>query len=436
MMKKSWITTSPSIMPSQWLRFLIAAAFISLAVCFVISSSASASNHYYVSPTGSDSNPGTEGQPFKSIMKAQSSASSGDTVYIRGGVYDDFDIATTDSNYNYVHDMTKSGITYEAYPGERPVFDFQYVPTNLRVAAFRIADKVTGITFKGFDVIGVKVGNQKQSEVFRIIGQANFENIAAHDNEANGFYFTTRGTGIVLNCDAYNNIGPTDTSAGNTDGFGAHAGPVSFINSRAWNNSDDGFDSISSSASMLYDHSWSFNHRGNQNGIGDQNGFKVGGYSYRTEGIPDPLPVHTVRYSLAVNNGANGFYANHQPGKSADWINNTAYNNSISNFNMLERVSPTDINNISGYREILHNNIAYVGTAILNDNHAPANVTNNSWTINGGLTITDADFVSVDTAQLSAPRKPDGSLPDVTFMLPVTSSPLYQAGLGYLADQY
>lgn len=58
-------------------------------------------------------------------MKAQSAASSGDRVYIRGGVYDDFDIARTDTNYNYVHDITKSGITYEAYPGERPIMDFK-----------------------------------------------------------------------------------------------------------------------------------------------------------------------------------------------------------------------------------------------------------------------------------------------------------------------
>ncbi|SFF08516.1 protein of unknown function [Paenibacillus algorifonticola] len=102
---------------------------------------------------------------------------------------------------------------------------------------------------------------------------------------------------------------------------------------------------------------------------------------------------------------------------------------------MLERVSPTDINNIPGYREVLHNNIAYMGTTIKNDNNLPENVTNNSWTIDDGLTITSDDFVSLDTTQLSAARKPDGSLPDVTFMLPVTSSALYKYDLGYLADK-
>jgi hypothetical protein len=416
--------------------FMFVASFMTSTV--YADESISATSYYYVSPTGSDSNPGTEGSPVKSLMKAQSAASSGDTVYIRGGVYNDFEIAKTDKDYNYVHAITKSGITYEAYPGEMPVFDFKHVPTNLRVAAFSIERNVTGITFKGFDVTGVKVGEQKQSEAFRIRGEVKFENMAAHDNEANGFYFTGGGSGIVLNSDAYNNIGPTDTSASNTDGFGAHGDAVWFINSRAWNNSDDGFDSLSSQGPVVYDHCWAFNNRGNQNGIGDKNGFKVGGYTYRTTGIPDPMPVHTVRYSLAVNNGANGFYANHQPGKSADWINNTAYNNGLSygaNFNMLERVSPTDINNIPGYREVLHNNIAYMGTLIANDNHASENVSNNSWTIDGGLKIKDKDFYSLDVSQLSAPRKPDGSLPDVTFMRPVTTSPLYKYDLGYLADK-
>ncbi|HZG83993.1 right-handed parallel beta-helix repeat-containing protein [Paenibacillus sp.] len=415
------------------------AAVVGLAALLAITTSVLAADYYYISPTGNDSNPGTKEAPFKSIMKAQSVASPGDTVYIRGGVYDDFQIAKTDSNYIYVHDITKSGITYEAYPGdERPVFDFQHVPTNLRVAAFRVADKVTGITFKGFDVIGVKVGNQKQSEVFRVIGQANFENVSAHDNEANGFYFTTRGTGVVLNCDAYNNIGPTDTSAGNTDGFGAHAGPVWFINSRAWNNSDDGFDSISSSAPVVFDHSWAFNHRGNQDGRGDKNGFKIGGYGHRTSGIPDPVPVHTVRFCLAANNASNGFYANHQPGQAANWINNTAYNNGRANFNMLERVSPTVDIDIPGYREVLHYNIAYKGVPIMNDNNPPENVTNNSWTLpmkNFGREIKDKDFESLDISQLSTPRKADGSLPDVTFMRPVKTSYLYKMDLGYLADQ-
>lgn len=398
---------------------------------------------YYISPTGSDSNPGTKSAPFKTLMKAQSVASPGDTVYIRGGVYDDFKVAKTDNKFedvfNYVNNIYKSGITYEAYPGDpRPVFDFKNVPTNKRVAAFFVKQGVTGVNFKGFDVTGIKVGDQKQSSAFRIRGQANFWNVSVHDNAAIGFYYIDGSSGIVYDSDAYNNIGPTDKSAGNIDGFGGHGGSVVFINDRSWHNSDDGFDTIRANGPMIFDHDWSFDNRGNQNGVGDQNGFKVGGYAYDTTGIPDPVPVHTVEYCLSANNGGNNFYANHQPGQSANWMNNTAYAGKSgygADFNMLERVSPSNINNIPGYREVLHNNIAYMGTLTENDNTPPKNETNNSWTIDGGLQITPKDFYSLDMTQLTAPRKPDGSLPDVTFMQPVPNSPLYKHGLGYLADK-
>ncbi|WP_077619409.1 right-handed parallel beta-helix repeat-containing protein [Bacillus sinesaloumensis] len=398
---------------------------------------------YYISPNGSDNNPGTESEPFKSLMKAQSEATFGDTVYIRGGIYNEYEFDKNTDNphesvYHFVHDINKSGITYMAYPGdERPVFDFSDVPTDQRIAGFYIGEEVTDVSFIGFDVTGIKVGSQKQAEAFRINGQAYFENMAVYNNEANGFYFTGgKATGLVYNSDAYDNIGPTNTSAGNIDGFGAHALDVAFINNRAWNNSDDGFDSISSTGSVIHHGNWSFNHNGNQDGRGDKNGFKVGGYSYRTEGLPNPMPVHSVTFNLAVNNGGNNFYANHQPGKAADWINNTAYKPGYgANFNMLERLSPTSPEDIPGYREVLHNNIAYFGQLTSNYDISPENETNNSWTIDGGLEVTAEDFVSLDMEQLKAPRKPDGTLPDVTFMEIKPTSPLYNYNLGYLAHK-
>lgn len=398
------------------------------------------SHAYFISPGGNDANPGTQDAPFKTLMRAQSAAAAGDVVYIRGGIYDQFDIPVThnpfEDVYHYVNDIYKSGITYAAYPGDdRPVFDFSSVPTDQRVAAFYVETQVTDVNFVGFDVTGVKVGDQKQSEAFRIAGGANFVSMAAHGNEAIGFYYTMDGTGVVLNSDSYDNIGPTARSAGNTDGFGAHGKNVWFINDRAWHNSDDGFDSITSQGRVTYVNDWSFDHHGNQDGVGDQNGFKVGGYAYRTDGLPQPLPLHTVINSMAADNGANNFYANHQPGQSAYWINNTAYRPGYgANFNMLERVSPTSADNIPGYREVLHNNVAFSGALTSNDATPAENETNNSWTIDGG-DLAAGDFESLDMQQLTAPRKADGSLPDVSFMKPVAGSALQKNGLGYLADK-
>ncbi len=94
-----------------------------------------------------------------------------------------------------------------------------------------------------------------------------------------------------------------------------------------------------------------------------------------------PPPVHTVEYCLSADNGASGFYANHQPGQAANWYNNTAYNNKTADFNMLEAIDTTPANSsVAGTREVLHNNLAYVGTLVSNLNESGRMVSNNSFT--------------------------------------------------------
>ncbi|NBW88082.1 MAG: hypothetical protein EBR23_14950, partial [Planctomycetia bacterium] len=70
----------------------------------------------------------------------------GDTVYLRGGTYlmNEGQIAKREQIFAYVTLLDKSGapgkrITYRAYPGEQPVFDYSAVkPANHRVHAFRV----------------------------------------------------------------------------------------------------------------------------------------------------------------------------------------------------------------------------------------------------------------------------------------------------------
>lgn len=402
--------------------FFLLAAFMMLSV-------RAYARDYYVAAGGSDLSAGSIEQPFQSLMRAQDAAVEGDTVYIRGGVYSVFEIAAADANYNYVHDMTKSGITYRAYPGERPVFDFAEVPTNLRVCAFHVRSGVQDVIFEGFDVTGVKVGEQKQSECFRIEGNASLINMACYNNEASGFYFNgKRASGECINCDSYDNIGPTALSIGNIDGFGAHGGKVDFRYCRAWNNSDDGFDCISSFGPVTFDHCWAFNMRAG----GDSNGFKVGGYGRADASrIPEIVPVHTVKYCIAAENNSNGFYANHQPGQAAEWTYNTAFHNRRGNYNMLECASREDNTDIPGTREVLHFNISYNGQ-ITNDNNPPESVTDNSWTVEG-LTLSDQDFMSLDWTELSLPRQEDGSLPEISFMRPAENDKL--KGMGCFAEE-
>jgi len=46
-----------------------------------------APNIYYVAKNGSDSNPGSESQPWLTIQKAADTMVAGDTVYVKAGTY-------------------------------------------------------------------------------------------------------------------------------------------------------------------------------------------------------------------------------------------------------------------------------------------------------------------------------------------------------------
>ncbi|ANE46166.1 hypothetical protein SY83_07660 [Paenibacillus swuensis] len=76
-----------------------------------------AASSYYVSTTGSNSNPGTLAQPFATINKFMEVAEPGDTVYVRGGTYamGETYLSKSGSAGNY--------ITIRNYPGELPVLD-------------------------------------------------------------------------------------------------------------------------------------------------------------------------------------------------------------------------------------------------------------------------------------------------------------------------
>ena len=406
------------------------------ALLVLLQGSSAMATTFYIAPSGSDSNAGTLAAPFESITKAQSVAASGDTVFLRGGTYSSFTIASSDTTYSYVHAIAKSGISYLAYTGETPVFNFSSVSASAkRVCAFLVTG--SNNTFQGFQVTGIQVGSQEQSEGFRInSGSGNtFQHLKVHDCPAIGFYIQkTASDTLVENCDAYNLVGVSGVSAGNIDGFGCHSSGTGniFRSCRSWHNSDDGYDCINAGGAVTFDHCWAYD-----NGLngGNGNGFKVGGWGGQAQNkIPNPLPVHIVKFCLSASNSSHGFYANHHPGQAATWTNNTAYDNGGPDFDMLERTSPdysstspqTNANDIAGIKEVMHNNLAYLGTITNDLNESGSIVSNNSWT--KSVTISSADFQSTDATQITNGRHSDGSLPTITFMHLVSGSDL--SGLG------
>ena len=400
---------------------------------------------YFVAVNGNDSlNSGTISAPFATIMRAQKVVEAGDTVYIRGGVYriTESQIARKTKNWAYVHLLNKSGapekrINYWAYSAEHPVFDMVDVkPVDHRVFAFHIIG--SWIHLKGLEVIHtqVTIKTHTQSECFHNEGSNNiYEQLSMHDGQAIGFFLTKGSNNLILNCDAYRNWDYTSENGkgGNTDGFGCHPQPGGngnvFRGCRAWFNSDDGYDCIRAYETVTFDHCWAF-----YNGystkfinLGDGNGFKAGGWGLvKDHRVPDTIPMHVIQFCMAVNNRANGFYSNHQPGGSY-WYNNTAYKNG-TNFNMLNR-NKDFTDDVDGYNHVLKNNLSFAPRTFETQwiDSTKCILLKNSFSI--PLKVTKSDFVSLEESQLTTPRKADGSLPDITFMHPKKGSKLIDAGV-------
>lgn len=428
-----------------------------LAIC-VFSINSLLAKTFYVAPNGSDqTGDGSISLPFAGIVRAQQAVSPGDTVYLRGGVYkmQESQIHEYSSIFAYQHHINKSGssvnkrIHYWAYPGERPIIDMSDVkPANYRINVFQVS--ASYIHFKGLEIIGtqVTIKTHTQSICFQNDrGNYNiYEQCVMRDGQAIGFYLIRGSYNLVLNCDAYNNYDYTSETGrgGNVDGFGFHGkkGDVGNVirGCRAWLNSDDGYDCINSHEPVNFDNCWAF-YNGYSTGFvsrGDGNGFKIGGYGQapNVANLPNPIPSNLVKHCLAYRNKANGFYANHHVEQGNVWYHNSAYRNSV-NFNMLSQyiTKSTKTGNDTtidcpGIRHTLHNNLSLkYSTQRDTLNLGTSDIRNNSFTPGSGITVSTADFVSLNESELMAPRQEDGSLPDIGFMKLKPQSQLIDKGM-------
>jgi MYXO-CTERM domain-containing protein len=387
---------------------------------------------YYVSPTGSDSNPGTQASPWGTVQKAASTAAAGDTVYFRAGTY----AITTPSGSNGI-EFSKSGtsdtnrIKYWAYPGEVPVIDF----TKMKVSSsgYTMGMHVTGsyLHFKGLEEKGVPMINDSNNGIAVDDPASNdiFELLNMHHNSGNGIFIGTKQGGghQIINCDAHDNYDPSPNGKSpgeNADGFGVHyqvKGDSTIIRGcRAWWNSDDGYDFINQEIPVTIENSYAYGSGYINSGTGQAgngNCFKIG--SSKT-GIR-----HLVQNNVAWGCRASGFYANHSSGGNT-WYNNTAYKNGTQ-FNMLASTwsapngggTRTDGVSLTGPKaHILRNNIGfpndnqYIGASYGTDSQF------NTWDLN--ITPADKDFLSVAVptpgSGILGPRQADGSPPNVDFL--------------------
>jgi len=161
-------------------RLLFAVVVLSLVIsqCLVFSVSANEST-YYVSTNGSNSNTGTLLSPWRTIQKAANTVTQGDTVYIRGGTYNE---KITLSN---VQGTSTSWITFQPYNGEQVIVDASGLSGRYD-GIFMFLDGCSYIR-----ITGLEIKSTNNHGIFLYGGEINhirIDHCVIHDCESSGIY--------------------------------------------------------------------------------------------------------------------------------------------------------------------------------------------------------------------------------------------------------
>ncbi|MFO7742636.1 MAG: right-handed parallel beta-helix repeat-containing protein [Anaerolineae bacterium] len=114
---------------------------------------------YYVAPSGSDGNPGTQSQPWATFQHAADTAQPGETICFRGGTY---------SVAEDIH-LSQSGtagsvITFIAYSGESPILDRGGAGGSGLLILDQYASylRISGFTLRGFTIWGLQLSGENR----------------------------------------------------------------------------------------------------------------------------------------------------------------------------------------------------------------------------------------------------------------------------------
>lgn len=425
--------------------------YLTIILALVLLSSMQAAT-YYASPEGggdgtSYASPTTFSNGLKKLKNP------GDTLYLLSGQYD---LGTTD--VNYLTGSSSKRIVISGYEGINRSGKYPAI-LDFRKTAYGSRGLQIKSTCSYLHVKNLTLRYSGKNNLINYGSNNLFENLDIYGSADTGCQMKEGGNNIIMNVDSHDNFdyetmsGATANFGGNADGFadkqftgaGNH-----YIGCRAWNNSDDGWDffqRVSSSNTIIencicyqngpayydmsshprasgVDKAWFESKVGTQmtdrygNTItitldkypcqGNGNGFKMGG------GYTDHKVV--VHHCLAVANNARGFDQNNNGGTM--WIyNNSAYANNW-NYGFTTAYGTNT----------LQNNITFKGkNGDSYKAHTVVTIDHNSW--NNGYSCSEADFQSLDTTLILAPRRSDGGLPINDFLRLKEGSPLIDAGI-------
>jgi hypothetical protein len=441
---------------------------IIIIAMLLIASLVQAQNIYYVqdpayNENASDDNVGTDiDYPWATWQHAFDTAEAGDTVYFRGGIW----YPTQTPRHappNHGNNGTEDNlIVFRNYPGETPITDGSNFPTTTSAVSGLSMYGSTYIKFQGLTItntLETTNGQAISGGTATYVGTVYWEDVTSRSNGGHGFQWAGYDAIYVTRCDSYENADISELSPGNrADGFAGGSGGTQtdtykvayYTECRAWLNSDDGFD-FGTTKQFQAKGCWSFSNGYLEDGTGVA--FKTNP-SHVAE--PRKRRIHNC---LAAYNKSSGFYCTNlndlDYGPVVEFVNNTSY------YNFKGFVSAIgDFNCASGglINVIYQNNVVYHSQSDLMDQYSfktcdePTSSeyvtqSHNTWVtrdsgsywaynsdINWAYSGKDYNFISVTDsasthAELSAPRKADGSLPDITFMKLSATSSLIDAGI-------
>ena len=121
--------------------------FITLLTLFVSVSAAlgQVNTSYYVSPTGRDSNPGTQAAPWRTIQHAADTARAGSVVNVRGGIYEEL------VSINVSGNASDGFVTFRSYPGETAVIEAEHITPSGRQGVLTIHNQ-SYVRIEGFEI--------------------------------------------------------------------------------------------------------------------------------------------------------------------------------------------------------------------------------------------------------------------------------------------
>lgn len=417
--------------------------FSALSIASILSAST-----YYCSPNGSG-NGNSYQSPCSFASGLNKLSSPGDTLYLLGGQYNLGNTKISNKNGS-----SSAYIVVSGYPGETAILDFRTTPYGTR--GLQVESGCTYIHVKD-----LTLRYSGKNNLYNAGSYCLFERLDIYGSSDTGCQMKGGGNNIIKNVDSHDNFdyehvngsGQADYG-GNADGFadkqftgaGNH-----YIGCRAWNNSDDGWDffqRVSNSQTVIEDcicyqngpaeynmlnhpryqtdKTWfdqingttvtsrydtqvtvTLEHYPN---MGNGNGFKLGG-GYTNHNV-------LIHHCLAIANTVRGFDQNNDDGQMIVY-NNTGYANGM-NFGFYENSGTLTI----------RNNISFPASADINT-RSQTTVANdhNTWNQSTGVTLSAADFQSLDTTQVLLPRHADGSRADSTLFRLSPGSDLIDAGI-------